>query len=619
MTFVEERFDTFNAKHRTAKEVAESFVNPANILNRLVSKNHIVMTGPRGSGKTTLLKMLTVAGLANWSGEYAVEFKKKVDFVSIFVPADRSWHGQIKELSRQIDHEETAEILGTATFTTHIFKAITKAFMDWQSVDVSADAGLQKIIPRLNFEAERKIVVSLADDWVLKPAADTFFELNETLAKRLSRIGQLKNKARRLGAATLDSGDVDYLYLDYREGLKRAYSLHNSASCLPDRRWFVLFDELEVAPSTIQQELLQDLRGAPEEYQIIYKLALAPYNRNFISRDPDTDASNKNDYHHIDLTFPRKQAGHDFSERLCRKIASSIGIESSVEDLFGQSPFIFDDSEDEVAEPDTRAYSSNAPLGKVFISLAKKDKSFETYLARKKIDFDRIEDMSENDLASSLRKVRNIVITRDYFTKPAKQGFSAEKLTSRSRKSYRLYAGMPSILTLTEGNPRALINLINPLILKYKSGKGVGRIDYDLQAAEIERSIRVMRSLLRAIPSYNRQSETVLSLLDKIGAGFYTGIVSSKFREQPPLSFRVDRGHAPDVLKSIGKAVNIGALIYIPDQGSEEVISSIINQRFRLNYLLSAFYKLPLSLDRELKLSSLLEAGKGQSQGKLNV
>lgn len=612
------KFDTFNAKHRTAKEVAETFVNPPTILNRLVSKNHVVMTGPRGSGKTTLLKMLTVPALANWAGEQADAFKEDIDFVSIFVPADRSWHGQIKELSRQIEDQETAQILGNATFTTHIFKAISKSFFDWQALELDDDSKLSKTIPKLSFQDEKKIVSNLSEDWLLEPEADTFFELNEALARRLSTIGLLKNKAMRHGSSVLENSDVDFLYLPYREGIKRAYSLHNNASSLPDRRWFVMFDELEVAPSGIQQALLQDLRGSAEEKQILYKLALAPYNRNFVSENPDTNADNRNDYHHIDLTFPRKKEGHDFSARLCRRIARDIGLEGDPMDLLGASPYTFEE-DDGVTHERSSAYSAGSPLGEVFLSLARKDPSFATYLERKKIDFEKIGEMSEVDLASSLRKVRNIVIVRDYFTRAAKSGFIAERLSSRSRKSYQLYAGMPSILTLTEGNPRALINLLNPIFSNPKAQDVSKQFSMSLQAEEIDKSIRVMRSLLKAIPSRDRKAETVLGLLDKIGAGFYAGLVSTKFKEQPPLSFRVDRGQSPDVLHCIGKAVNLGALIYVPDQGSEEVMSTIMNKRFRLNYLLAAYYKLPISLDRELSLTELLNVSGASKQGRLDV
>ena len=619
MSTSEAKFDTFNAKHRTPKEIAETFVNPASILARLVSKNHVVLTGPRGSGKTTLLKMLTITGLANWKGEQAASFKNDVDFVSIFVPADRSWHGQIKEITRQIADESTSELLGSATFTTHIFKAIIKSFMDWQSPEAASDDLISRVVPNIPYESERNIVAKLSNEWMLEPEAFTFFELNEALAKRLGKIGLLKNKARRFGVDFLSDDQYDFLHLSYREGIKRAYSLHNEASGLPDRRWFIMFDELEVAPSDIQQQLLQDLRGAPEDQQIVYKLALAPYNRNFVTKDPDTDASDRNDYHHIDLTFPRKKNAIDFSRRLCERIAESAGVTTNLQEIFGISPFEFDDSDAASLAEATSTYNADAPLGKVFISLAKKDPSFASYLARKNIDFDKVEQMSEVELASSLRKVRNIVIIRDYFTRSSRSGLVSESLSARSRKTYQLYSGMPSILTLSEGNPRSLINLINPLFLERRIQEIPPSEKSKVQADEIEKSIRVMRSLLKAIPSRDRKSETVLGLMDRIGAGFYAGVISSKFREQPPLSFRVDHGQPPDVLACIGKAVNVGALIYVPDHGSEEVISTIIGRRFRLNYLLSAYYKLPLSLDRELSLSELLDTGKSLNQGKLDV
>ncbi|AHD07946.1 ORC-CDC6 family AAA ATPase [Phaeobacter gallaeciensis] len=621
MTIDQGRYDTFNAKHRTPQEVASTFVNPSTKLNRLCGHFHSVLTGPRGSGKTTLLKMLTMPALASWKGEKARDFKSNVDFVSVFIPADRSWHGQIKELSRQVPSQAAAEALGNATFTTHIFRAIAKAFADWQSEAVCQDEFLASLTPKLSFEQEQEVVKGLAEDWMLKPAALTFYELREALSKRLSVIGYLKNKASYVGERIFEESDNSFLYLNYREGMRRAHDLHNHHSNLPGRRWLFLFDELEVAPSTIQKNLFFDLRGAnDDDTQIYYKLALAPYNHYFVRSDPDTDASVNNDYRRVDLTFPQKLQAVEFASDLCESLVKSAGLQGDLRSIFDSSDFTFEDSLDETGGKRARSkYSSDSELGKVFIELSQKDRSFETYLQRKKIDFNRIEEMSENDLASSLRKARNIVIARNFFTRPVRNGFAADKLSSRSRKTYSLYAGMPSLLTLTEGNPRALINLISPLLDQIVSSEGGESVALELQAAEIERSIRVMRSLLRAIPNYNKKGETVVNLLDRIGQGFYSGIVATKFRDQIPLSFRVDHGHSPDVFQCIAKAVNIGALIHIPEKGTDQVLTSIVGERFRLNYLLAAYYKLPLSLDREISLTSLFEAGNQVEQGVLDV
>ncbi|MGO7904888.1 hypothetical protein AB9E09_09465 [Rhizobium leguminosarum] len=608
MSTLEALFDTFNAKHKAESEVAATFVPPSQVLDQLISHNNVVLTGPRGSGKTTLLKMLTVPALANWNTAVALETKKRVDFVSIFVPADRSWHGQLKQLGGSDKDGAYARLLGLSTFTTHIFKAIANAFIDWQSDVAQGDVEVRRLVPAISFEQEQGIVAALSRSWHLKPHAFTFFEMKSALAQRLSTIGALKNKLKYLPAA-VDVAEHDFLFCDYREGIKLAHNLHNHASGLPSRRWLVMFDELEVAPSEIQESLIKDLRGTFEQSQINYRLALAPYNRNFVGPSDEAAASPQNDYQHIDLSFARKDRGLTFSRQLCDSLLRQSGVDRDIGFVLGGSPFSFDDLTDNDADRgDTSRYSKDAKLGRVFGALADKDASFRHYLTTKKISLDQLEDYSELQMASTLRKVRNIVIIREYFSKPSRSGIAAESLSTRSRKTYRLYAGVPSILALTEGNPRALINLISPLIRSFKSGPATHKVSESRQADEIERSIRIMRSLLRSIPAgeQRREGGVVLKVLDDIGSGFYQGVVSTKFSEQPALSFRVDSGLQPAILSALGKALNMGALVYVPDHGSEEVISSLVGKRFRLNYMLASYYKLPLALDREVSLSTLL-------------
>lgn len=610
MNNIQTLFDTFNAKHKAESEVAATFVRPPGIVDQLLSHNHVVLTGPRGSGKTTLLKMLTASALANWKGPDAEEVKRKVDFVSIFVPADRSWHGQLKGLNSEIGERETAELLGLSTFTTHICKAIIGAFMDWQSDPVRDDITMSKILPELSYDQEQEIVDRLAASWFLAPRAKTFFELRSALAERLAGIGLLKNKLKYFPRC-LDETQPDYLFIDYREAIKLAHTLHNTASNRPLRRWLIMFDELEVAPSSIQDLLIRDMRGAFEQGFICYRLALAPYNRNFIGSSEGAEVLVQNDFHHINLSFPRKERGLEFSKQLCISLMRQSGINQELDHVFGKSMLNFDDPDSHPLE-DTNSgskYGENSNLGKVFSSLATKDASFAQYLLRRGLHLDDIEDLSELKRASTLRKVRNIVIIRDYFSKPSKSGLHAERLTARSRKTYRLYTGIPSLLALAEGNPRSLINLISPLMREFIARGGVHKVSETAQAEEIEKAIRIVRSLLRSIPVESHKPATggaVLKILDDIGSGFYQGIVATKFSEQPPLSFRIDSGHSPAILSALGKALNMGGIVHVPDQGSEEIISSLVGKRFRLSYLLAAYYKLPLSLDREVSLSHLL-------------
>lgn len=613
MTNLQTLFDTFNAKHKSEWEVAATFVRPPGVIDQLISKNNVVLTGPRGSGKTTLLKMLTAPALASWIGEDADYVKARADFVSIFIPADRSWHGQLKELTSNVsdpDGVSTAGLLGIATFTTHIFKAIVGSFLDWQGELVQHDAAISKILPQISYAQEQAIVENLASAWRLEPKAKTFFELRASLSSRLAEIGLLKNKLKYSlpGQAT---SHPDFLFIDYREGIKLAHSLHNAASGLPSRRWLMMFDELEVAPSEIQDALIRDLRGTFEQSFICYRLALAPYNRNFVGPSDEMGVSVQNDFLHINLSFPRKERGLLFSRQICASILRQSGIEHDEEFVLGRSILAFDDPETEIDDDgkSSSKYGLSSSLGKVFSSLAERDSSFAQYLLNRGVHLGDVENLSELKMAATLRKVRNIVIIRNYFSKPSKSGLAAEGLATRSRKTYRLYSGVPSLLALADGNPRSLINLLTPLIRQFKEQGSAHRVSESVQADEIEKAIRIVRSLLRSIPVTEQKKAgggAVLRVLDDIGSAFYGGIVATKFSEQPPLSFRVDAGQSPAMLSALGKALNMGALIHVPDQGSDEIISSLVGKRFRISYLLSAYYKLPLSLDREVSLSKLL-------------
>lgn len=614
-------FDAFNAKHKSDEEIASTFVLPPTSLEKLLTKDHAILSGPRGSGKTTLLKMMTIPALNSWRDDEAHSVKERIDFLSVFIAADRSWHGQLKRLAEQIPQSEAAELLGMSAFTTHIFKATINAFIDWQQLPRDNGPFFSDLVPKLDIDAESEICELVADLWMLEPRANTFYEMRAALTSRLAKIGVLRNRLK-FGIDILSEMENEYLFVDYREGMKGAADAHNQLSGLQDRRWSFLFDEMEVAPSFIQESLFSDLRGKIDKLKYNYKLALAPFNKNFRTTFSVEGAAPSHDYVHIDLTFARKKNGYEFSRKLCSQMIRQAGVDGTDENLLGRSYFAFEDETDEQVDTKDSKYSTDRPLGSVFKNLSEKDSSFRSYLEKRKIKLNDLRDLDEKSLAKTLRKVRNIVVIREYFSRPSKSGINAEGLSSRSRKTYSLYSGSPSMLALTEGNPRSIINLFAPLVAEYAKTDGSTKVSERRQAEEIQRTLRIMRSLLKTVPQKGAKQpgRGLLPFLDRIGEALYGEVLSTRFNQQPPLSFRVDRGISTDDLSAIGKALNLGALVYIPDQDSEDIISTVVGKRFRLNYLLAAYYKLPLSLDREISLSELLSrrVQSGQSEMELH-
>jgi len=600
-------FDTFNAKHKTDQEIGVTFVPPSGALSRLVTRDHVILSGPRGSGKTTLLKMLTHSTFRYWNGVEADEFREKIDFVSIFVAADRSWHGQLKTLPQTVPSADTAILLGMSAFTSHIFKAIISAFIDWNELPSPDNRTTATLLPKLDTKKESDVCSHLAQIWMLAPRASTFLEMQKALSERLSHIGMLRNQLK-FGNDALTSAENRFLFVDYREGMKAAAEIHNFVSGLPERRWSFLFDEMEVAPSFIQESLFSDLRGEANRPKINYKLALAPFNKNFRPVLDEHGAASRHDYQHVDLTFARKENGYNFTRQLCELMIRRAGLDVSVEKLLGTSYFSFFDEDSPSASSGLSKYSDDRPLGKIYSRLADKDAGFRQYLTDRKLDLGNIDKLDEDVRAKTLRKIRNIVVMREYFSRPSSSSINAENLSSRSRKTFTLYTGNPTMLALTEGNPRSIIGLFSSIVAEYTASAGKVKVSERIQAEEIQRSIRIMRSLLKTVPHGDSryQGKGILSFLDDIGAALYNGVMSVDFPDNPPLSFRVNPGVNPHHLAAIGKALNLGALVYVPDMDSEDIISSVIGKRFRLNYLLAVYYKLPISLDRDITLESLL-------------
>ena len=57
----------------------------------------------------------------------------------------------------------------------------------------------------------------------------------------------------------------------------------------------------------------------------------------------------------------------------------------------------------------------------------------------------------------------------------------------------------------------------------------------------------------------------------------------------------------------VGRSLNAGALIYIPDGDGEMLLSSLRGKRFRLSYLFAPYYGIPIRLGRAVSVMRALE------------
>lgn len=602
-------FETFNARHLQPDQVARTFVPPIEAFGELVTTNNHILIGPRGSGKTTLLKMLTLPALANWRIDGYETVIPKADFVGIFVPADRGWHAQLKEAAFG---EDDGISVGRAAFTTHVLASLIQTLRDSKFLFGNTNRSFTSAPALLDDEKEASLVDEVAQAWKLRPNIRSLGGLSIALQARLVELGSLREHVRR--AADPEGYLLDrapYSDLNFRDCISLAIETH---SVLTDGRrhsWALLFDEFEVAPSYIQRDILSNLRGQSET-RLLYKVALAPYNKNFMQNASDLSAAPRHDFKVIDLWYPEKDQGYHFSEKLVTRLFEADEIEvKGLRKIFGDSEFSFPETND------SGPYQGDGTVLEAFKRLDTIDPTFRAHLRNKQIDLARIGEMSEEERAEKVRKLRSIVITREYFLRY--DAASPLRAKGRSRKIRTLYTGFPTILALCEGNPRLIIGITTPLARKLKQirrSHGARGIDKTSQAAQVKLAANSFRSMLKTIPFEGVADHTqrgLLRLLDKVGEYFYRKCMLESFSPQPPLTFVVDSVIDEETLRAVGRALNAGAIIYVPDPGADPILTSLRGKRFRLCYLLAAYYKLPITLNTSVALSTIL--GRGKSRG----
>lgn len=590
-------FESFNARNQPAKRVADTFV-PSVHYDQVCGSHHNLLIGPRGSGKTTLLKMLQPSGLGALKGPDAVTYRQRVNFTGVFVATDRSWYPTLT-----INHAdpETAErdrqILGRAAVTTHVLRAIVRAIRErtetvngFRSVSVTA-------------EQSAEFVAELREPWHIEPKLNSLIALERALNNRLSFIGELVLSGHDRPVAELDH---QFLSLHFLTAASVAFRLFDEITGDPDARWALCFDELELAPPWITQELMASFRSIDEK--VLLKIALAPYTPEGLQKPSNAPATPDDDYREIRLWYPHKQDGYRFCKALLDGLLRDTDRDpvTSAEQLFGTS--IFDTDPTEWATDGT-AYRTGTKIHNHFVSLSRKDQSFRAYLKANKIDLGTLDAVGPTDRAAALRKVASLVIVRDVFMRSD----DGSSMQGRSRKNPDPYTGASAIFAMSEGNPRWFIGLVNEMLSAYK---GTSRIPRSVQASAISKASHVFRMKLRLVPTgqFADRAESPLAIVDTVGSAISHRALRADFEPEYFGSFIVDSHASEQVQKLIGVALNAGALVYVPDSDSDGVLTSVRGKRFRIAYLLAPHYKLPLLIGKSKSYSFFTSKPVGQEQ-----
>ena len=295
-------YESFNARTLRPEEVAQRFV-PSDHFRRLFRVCHSVVVGPRGSGKTTLLKMLEQPAVETWSHPDADEYRRQVNYTGVFVATDVNWKSQIDSLSSVNFSATESRLFGSSAFTTHVLRSLVTSFR-YRSNTKPAPFPHRRVT--LDAERESRLVRSVSESWKIKPPLPTLLSLRHALSARLNQIRELasreqlrhsKDRAARLS-------DDPYLHIWYLPAVTTAIELFNDLVDEPDAKWALLFDELELAPEWIREELMQSTRSVDD--RLLFKLSISPYEEHSSAHGllaPTQD----NDYNAIPLWYANRE------------------------------------------------------------------------------------------------------------------------------------------------------------------------------------------------------------------------------------------------------------------------------------------------------------------------
>lgn len=578
----------FNARWLSAAEVARQFVPIPQFL-KLAHPQHAILLGPRGSGKTTLLKMLTRRALRVWRDERAIDAPLELPtlaYEAVYIPSDTRWSYELRSLSDSGPlNNRDIELVQRALVAASCIVAIIDA-ADAISQDVAA--------------SEADVCAPLRDLWQMKASLPTYVGLRRTAELLAARLRAAVNRDDRTRIRELLDAMPDQ-FLGHVTDLP-ILSCAAIAHLLPageNQKWALCFDEVEIAPQWLRQELLSSQRSVDQRFLI--KVTASPLLPSGVLTSPEAGQ----DYQLIRLWQSHVEDAQAFCENLARNfLARRFTEEVTPSEFFGSSPIAVDES-----VFDESAYERRSMFYKEAKELAVEDSSFARALLRYGIDpaDPYTEDMQLRD--KFFRKVKPIVLLRRAFRRSGRR---------RSVRVFTVYSGREAIYAISEGNPRWLTGVLTELydrwlVSRYQDRRtGRPRIKDNEQAKALNSAARRFHASLAAAASAAiavDQATTLqlTQLLDRIGEGIAAGMLDVEFPIDPVGSFTVEEHWGSQGEQVLEKALELGAIVYV-GRSEDDVPRHITGGRFRLAFLLSPLYKLPFRNYRAVQLGTLLRS-----------
>lgn len=602
-------FEGINARYYRASEVTRSFV-PNEQFDNLVVRQHSLVVGPRGSGKTTLLRMLHPECISVWQHPRADEYRQLLDFTGIYLATDRVWREQLAAAAVGVSEATRDDFFNTVV-------AIDAMAAMVRSLELRLQGDDSRFRPvHLTAKETARLVAELAAGWMLEPQFWDLGSLRVALRRRRIQARQWV-QAKRDGRG---EPRPPWVGIPWDDALLLGVDAFESITNRPGELWALLLDEAEIAPPVIRDSILGSTRGL--DPRMLIKCSLSPWLQESPLPFTEHDGTVFNDFNVLRLFYGRRDEGYSFSRDIIRARLAAAGRSIPegmvVEDaVFGKSQFVVDiDGRTSRTAP---AYGDDSALGQVVKDLAASDPNFRKWLKQNDIDSSDLDAVPGKKRASTLRKARNIMVARLEFRRMSGQ--------LRSRKTIAMYAGGTTMLDICEGNPRLLLGLLLPLLEYYD---GVHPIPAALQGEALDEIADDFYALIDAIPvpdeirsppelGRRRLRRPYREVIDRIARFFQGEILRGEFNPQPPTTIRVPQSTSSEMQRILGRLINVGAIVLIPDRGVKDIVlGGFDQQRVRLCYLAAAREHLPPNLDRPVSIRTVFRRGHaGGNEGQI--
>lgn len=590
-------FSAFNARHLDAEKIASHFVPNSNF-HQLATLQHALVVGPRGSGKTHLLKMLQPKALACWNHPNADKTRASLGFIGVFIPADEAWKQQISCISESIE-QSLALRFTDAIFVTHFQRALLDTFLQLTHDRPQADNGFLKL--DLSRERETELCRSLACSWNLSPLIYSLLGIKQSLVDRMARLHEV---------ASNSPGELAHLLSLVQTALvpcaSQGIEAFNAVSGRYQGRWGLLFDELEIAPDSVQRMLFSCLRSTDQ--RLVFKLAISPSASAAEVFRSVLGPSAGNDFEEISLYADSKDS-QGFCEALWDHLASVAEQSSSLVSpiaALGHSVF---------HAPDIRGtYRRTGAWQRAFSELAQKDPSFHAVLSKKGVNPSALERVPPDLMDAVVRKTapivgfRNLLIDRG----PSRKG---EKSTLKKGKksTAKIYSGWEAVCLISEANPRWFTGIARQLLIERSRGSSGRDISIDRQFRVIYGASQKFQDYISTIPSKvagpgSSRKGGLRYVVDELTCAFRSSVLEDVFTMDPVMSFEVPEDCDEAVRDAIADGLYSGAFIPVGGLDGRSVFAQVAGVRLRLTHLLAPLALLPLrSASKSRSLTTLVK------------